>query len=67
MSTKQEHTSTNELSLGKIDTSCKINYNMRDYSNDPFVIRKGEAAQRRLEKVGFPKEVLEQLGLPPKE
>jgi hypothetical protein len=32
-----------------------VSKDVKDYSNEPFFIKKAEAAKKRLEKVGFPK------------
>lgn len=39
-------------------TNAIVSDEVGDYSNDPFVIRKTEAAKRTLEKYGLPKELL---------
>ena len=36
-----------------------VSVNVKDYSNDPFVIKKGKAPVVFLNKHGFPKELLE--------
>jgi hypothetical protein len=40
-------------------TGYTVNETMRDYSDDPFFKKKDEESQKTLEKVGFPKELLE--------
>jgi len=35
-----------------------INDNLRDHSNDPFVIKKNELAKRNIEKYGLPEQLL---------
>jgi len=32
--------------------------NVKDYSNDPFVVKKIEASKKIIEKYGFPKELI---------
>lgn len=34
-----------------------MSINVRDYSNDPFVIKKVESSKKVFEKYGFPKEL----------
>ena len=49
--------------FSKIGHPYKVFYNRNDYSNDPFFIKSADDSQKMLAKVGFPKEVLEQMGL----
>lgn len=39
-----------------IAKSATVTDNVKDYGNDPFVVRKNERAKEVLEKYGFPKE-----------
>jgi hypothetical protein len=48
--------STPEILSGKGIVSNEV----QDYSNDPFVLRKAEIAKKRIERVGFPKQWLEE-------
>ena len=38
----------------------RVTTNVRDYGNEPFFIKKAENSKKRLEKVGFPKELVDQ-------
>ena len=38
-----------------------VNENMRDYSNEPFFKQKTEESKNTLDRVGFPKELLEKI------
>ncbi len=40
-----------------------VDVKMRDCSTDPFIIRKNEAARKRVEKTGIPKDILRRRGL----
>ena len=41
------------------ELSDKVMYlTVRDYTNDPFVVKKAERAKQVFEKYGFPKELL---------
>ena len=39
-----------------------ISNKVRDYGNDPYVIKKGKASKKFLEKHGFPEELLKMRG-----
>ena len=66
MITKQINTEKYKTLFSKIGFPYKIYYSRKDCSNDPFFIKKDEASQKRLEKVGFPKEILDRMELPNK-
>jgi hypothetical protein len=55
MSNNNEEKKTKEVKpyRGTIDPS------MKDYSKDPFFIRKAEQSRKTMEKYGFPKELIE--------
>ena len=42
----------------KVTKKYTIVSNMKDYSKDPFVVKKVEAAKKTIEKYGLPKELL---------
>ncbi len=43
----------------KKQPKSNISDKVRDYSNDPFFVKKGKASEAFLNKNGFPKELLE--------
>jgi hypothetical protein len=43
--------------IDKSASQIRVNKDMRDYSNDPFVIQKAERAEANLKKYGLPKEL----------
>jgi hypothetical protein len=45
----------NKNKAGKIDATIIVDDNMRDYSNDPFFVKKAEKATAFLQKHGLPK------------
>jgi len=53
METASKKQTNKKLSKGTV--SDKV----RDYSNDPFFVKKGNASEAFLNKHGFPKELLE--------
>ncbi|MBL0742731.1 hypothetical protein [Chryseolinea lacunae] len=52
MTTTTQKKAKQKITLHKDDVIVK---NMRDYSNDPFVLKKAKAAQEFLTKHGLPK------------
>jgi hypothetical protein len=44
--------------VGEVKGKQTITTTLKDYSNDPFVVKKLEAAKKTLEKYGLPKELL---------
>lgn len=45
-----------KLLMGQV--KIKVDPNMRDHSNDPFVLRKNEMARKSIEKYGLPPQLL---------
>jgi hypothetical protein len=49
---------SNNKKINEVKGKYPIVNNMRDYSNDPLVIKKAESAKKLIEKYGLPKELL---------
>jgi hypothetical protein len=43
---------------GEVKSKKVMSIQIRDYSNDPFVIKKVESSKKVFEKYGFPKELM---------
>jgi hypothetical protein len=49
---------SNNKKIKEVKENFTIVTNMRDYSKDPYVIKKVESMKKLIEKYGFPKELL---------
>jgi hypothetical protein len=48
----------NERKVNEVKGKQTIVKNLKDYSNDPFIIRKVESSKKLIAKYGLPKELL---------
>ena len=58
MDLQEKTDSNNELPQSRKRPKVKASGNVKDYSNDPFFVKKADESKAFLEKHGFPKEIM---------